>query len=318
MSDPLALRRALSFAQSIFASKALLMCMAILIFMPVTSASELASDTRETPERSITGFEGADEQQPLWEVGLGGGVGEVPNYPASSERNFIALAAPYVVYRGDVFRVGDGNGVRAVVAEDDKWEFDVSFGGAFAADSDDNTVREGMPELDVLFEVGPQLIYQIHKRKFESGGQGRLNFRLQARSVFSTDFSKIQHQGYVLEPELQWQQRGYWRKDTALSVRLSTTFASEKLHDYFYEVDETFVTEQRPFYDASAGYLGADLGVALSFRISKNARGFVGGSLRFHQGAANDDSPLFERKNTTQLAAGFVWRLYQSDSKAGY
>ncbi|MFC3122700.1 MipA/OmpV family protein [Agaribacter flavus] len=274
--------------------------------------------TRATPERSITGFEGIDQAQPLWELGLGGGVGEVPNYPASSERNFIALAAPYFVYRGEIFRVGDGNGVRAVVAEDDKWELDFSFGGAFSADSEDNTAREGMPELDFLFEVGPQLVYQVNKYRFEGGGQGRLNLRLQARSVFSTDLSSIQHQGYVFEPELQWQQRGYWREHTALSVRLSSTFATEKLHDYFYQVDQAFATDMRPEFNATAGYLGTELGVSLSFAISKNARGFIGGSLRLHHGAANEDSPLFEETNTLQLAAGFVWRLYTSKTKASY
>ncbi|MGQ8366550.1 MipA/OmpV family protein [Glaciecola sp. 1036] len=113
-----------------------------------------ANESNEPPDRDITGFEAGDELQPLWEFGVAGGVGDTPNYPASSERNFIALAAPYFVYRGEILRIGDG-GVRAVVVDDERWELDFSFGGAFNADSEDDSVRAGMPELDYLFEVGP-------------------------------------------------------------------------------------------------------------------------------------------------------------------
>jgi len=287
----------------------------LLLFSGIASAQE---PKKGVPDRVITGFEAADEAQPLWEFGAGGGVGEVPNYPASSERNFIALAAPYVIYRGDVFRIGGGGGARAVVAEDDRWELDLSVGGAFAADTDDNSARAGMPELDFLFEVGPQVVYLAHKTRNPEGGVGRLNVRLQARSVFSTDFGSIEHQGYLFEPELQWQQRGYWGEKTAMTVRLSSTFASEKLHDYFYQVDPEFVTLTRPEFNAASGYLGTELNVSFSFQLSDNIRAFLGGSIRNHSGAANEDSPLFEKTTTYSLAAGFVWRLYESDAKASY
>ncbi|WP_395338556.1 MipA/OmpV family protein [Ningiella sp. W23] len=272
----------------------------------------------ESPDRSLTGFEAIDEAQPLWEFGAGGGFVEVPNYPASSERNFVALAAPYVIYRGDVFRLGGGGGVRAVVVEERDFEVDLSLGGAFSADSDDNTVREGMPELDFLFEIGPQLIYRVRDYEFDGGGNARLNLRMQARAVFSTDFERIDDRGYVFEPQLSYQQRGVLFADTAFNASLSFVFASEDLHDYFYQVDEQFVTSDREAFDASGGYLGAELNVGISFPIMKNMRGFAGGSLRFHQGAANEDSPLFEDDLTYSIGLGFVWRLYQSDAKANW
>ncbi|MDM7859213.1 MipA/OmpV family protein [Alteromonas sp. ASW11-36] len=283
------------------------------------STSTKANDTREneSPVRDLTGFEGLDEAQPLWEFGVGGGVGEVPNYPSSSERNFIGLAAPYVIYRGDVFRLG-GGGARAVVVEENDFEFDISFGGAFSADSDENTAREGMPELDFLFEVGPQLIYRVKGFEFANGGNGRLNARLQARAVFSTDFGRIDQRGYVLEPTLTYQQRGRLFKDTGLNASLSFTFASEKLQDYFYQVDQAFVTDTRAAYDAQSGFLGTELSVGFSFPIGEQARGFIGGGLQWHSGAANTDSPLFEDTLTYSIAAGFVWRLYQSETKANW
>lgn len=272
----------------------------------------------ESPDRNLTGFESLGDAQPLWEFGAGGGVIDVANYPASSERNFIALAAPYVVYRGDVFRVGGGGGARAVVVEDKNYEIDFSFGGAFSADSDDNTAREGMPELDFLFEIGPQFVYRVKDYKFDGGGNGRLNLRLQARAVFSTDFDRIDERGYVFEPKLTYQQRGVWRENTGLNLSAGLVFATEELHDYFYQVDSEFATSSRAQFDAKGGFLGAELGASMSFPIRENMRGFASVSAQIHNGAANEDSPLFEDKVTYSVGLGFVWRLYESEAKASW
>ena len=250
--------------------------------------------------------------------GAGGGAIDVANYPASSERNLIVLAAPYVIYRGDVFRVGGGNGMRAVVVETSDFELDLSFGGAFSADSEDNTSRAGMPELDFLFEVGPQLIYRVKDFKFDQGGDGRLKARLQARAVYSTDFNRIDERGFVIEPTLSYQQRGVFFKETGLRVAFSLNFATEKLHDYFYQVDAAFANSNRTQYDAKGGYLGAEISLGLSFPIRKNIRGFLAGSAQFHQGSANQDSPLYEKDITYSVGIGFVWRLYESDAKASW
>lgn len=277
-----------------------------------------ANDKSESPVRGLTGFENINESQPLWEFGVGGGAIEVADYPASGERNFIALAAPYLVYRGDVFRVGGESGMRAVVVETSDFELDLSFGGAFSADSEDNTSRAGMPELDFLFEVGPQLIYRVKDFKFDQGGDGRLKARLQARAVYSTDFNRIDERGFVIEPTLSYQQRGVLFKETGLRVSLSLNFATEKLHDYFYQVDSTFANSNRTPYDAKGGYLGAEFSLGLSFPIRKNIRGFLAGSAQLHQGSANQDSPLYEKDITYSFGIGFVWRLYESDAKANW
>lgn len=273
---------------------------------------------QESADRALTGFESSGELQPLWEFGIGGGYALTPNYPASSERNNIGLALPYVIYRGDIFRVGDGGGARAIVAEDSNWELDLSVGGAFSADSDEDGVRQGMPELDFLFEVGPQLIYLAYDEQDENGWQQRLNIRFQARAVFSSDFERINQRGYVFEPEIQWQQRGWPTDDTALNIRFSVTFATEALHDYFYQVAPEFATEQRSEFDAGGGYLGSNFSVGFSFPITDNIRTFIGGSVSSHHGAANEDSPLFEEQLNWQAGIGFVWRLYASEAKASY
>ena len=101
-------------------------------------------------------------EKPLWELGLGGGAVVQPHYPSSSEYHTRGLGLPYVVYRGDILRIGDGGGTRAVAAENANYELSLSLNAAFDADSDNNELRTGMPDLDFIFEVGPQLIFHLH------------------------------------------------------------------------------------------------------------------------------------------------------------
>lgn len=277
-------------------------------------------------DRSLTGFENINESLSLWELGIGGGAFYNPKYPASSEGRFFSLALPFVVYRGETFRIGDGGGARAVVIENETFEVDFSFGVALPSDSEDNSARVGMPELDFLGEIGPQMIFMLGNYDFDKNadgenmgtnlGKGRLDFRLQARAVFSTDFSRIDGRGYIFEPQISYQHRGLKHEDTAFNISFGMIFATEETHDYFYEVSPEFATAARPAYDAKAGYLGSELTLGLSFRVSENVRAFVGGSAQFHSLAANKDSPLFEKEVTYSIGTAFVWRLYKSDARA--
>ncbi|GGW57648.1 MipA/OmpV family protein [Alishewanella tabrizica] len=282
----------------------------VSVTTPVFAAEPVSID------RNFTGFESLNEAQPLWELGVGGGLINVPNYPASSERNIVGLALPYFIYRGDVFRFGDGN-ARAVIIDNTDFEIDISVAGAFSADSDNNTAREGMPELDYLFEVGPQVIYGLRTFEFNDG-IGRLNLHLQARAVFSTDFSNVKHQGYVFQPKLSYQQRGVFFKDSAFSSSVSLVFTTEKLQDYFYQVDTEFASSNRDTFDAAGGFLGAEFATGISFSLHENIRAFAGGSIRLHKGAANTDSPLFEKDLSYSVGVGFVWRIFKSEALASW
>lgn len=288
----------------------------IILIIGLLFSYALCANEKEVA-RNLAGFEDPDEALPLWELGFAGGVGFSPDYPASGERDIVGILLPYAIYRGDIFRLGDGQ-AQAVVKETDRWQFDVSLGLAFPAESGEQTVREGMSDLNLFFEVGPQATYLVLDRTYRGGGVGRLKARLQARAVSSIDFPKVTHHGYVFEPELVWQQRGRWFNHSALTVSLGASFASPGVHSVFYDVTPEFVTPERPFYASSGGYLGTKLTMGLSLELSDNVRGFVGGIVNFHQGAANTDSPLFEKDINYTFGAGFAWRLYQSERKANY
>ena len=251
--------------------------------------------------------------KPLWEIVFGGGGIYGPDYPASDEYHVNGLALPYPIYRGDILRLGEDAIARAVALKSSRFEFDVSLDGSFNASSDDNEARRGMPDLDYMGEVGPQLT--IHARKFDLGdmGRGALDVALQARLVASTDFTSIESRGFVFEPELVYNHYRFLGTKFNLYASVAPVFASEDLMDYFYEVDREYVRTDRPEYDASAGYLGTELKLGFSRQLTDSLHVYLGGTLGFHQGATNHDSPLFKQETTAAAAFGFVWSLYKSD-----
>lgn len=256
-----------------------------------------------------------DDMRPVWEVGVFGAAFNSPEYPAAGQSQTNVIPAPYFIYRGETLRIGDGSIARAVAIDKSWYELDLSLAGSFNANSENNEARAGMPDLDFIFELGPQLRLRLSKFEFEQHGQGELFLNLQARAAFSTDFSGIDKRGYVFQPVLSYRQRGWLTEKTALSVSLSPTWATEKLHDYFYQIDTDFITDQRQAYDAKGGYIGTDLSVGLSFNATEDIRIFTFARATLHSGAANEDSPLFIEQSTYSYGVGMVWRLWDSEEK---
>ena len=248
--------------------------------------------------------------QPLWEIGIAGGTAYSPDYPASDEYGIDVLAFPYLVYRGDIFRLGEDSIAKAVLLETERLEFDIGFDASFDADSDGNDARRGMPDLDFLGEIGPQLTIELGEYQ-----NGELELSLPVGAVFSMDFGDLHHRGYVFNPELSYEREGPFEA-VFMSVELGAGFATEELHDYFYQVDPRFATPSRAAFDADGGYLGSELGIGFFYGLTERVQFFTELQAAYHGGAANDDSPLYGDDVTFEVGAGLVWSLYQSDARA--
>lgn len=249
--------------------------------------------------------------RPAWEFGIGGGYFSGFDYPASGDENRRFIVLPYFIYRTPLFRFG-GGGVRAVAIERPKIKLDLSVGGSLNASSDGNSARQGMPDLDFLFEIGPQLEISLLDKAIASGGQLKLRFTSEVRAVLATDFRGIDDQGFVAEAGIGMNYRNVRRSGIDLLAAFDVTYGNERLQDYFYEVDPEFATQDRPEFDARGGYLQSELFVGIGLQPLKNVRVFVGSFTGLHDGASNEDSPLFEEKTTTGFALGVVWRIAQS------
>ncbi|TFH74701.1 MipA/OmpV family protein [Gammaproteobacteria bacterium LSUCC0112] len=254
-------------------------------------------------------------EKPLWELGLGGGVLVQPHYPSSDEYQTRGLGLPYVVYRGDILRIGDGGAARAVAAENGNYELSLSFAAAFDSESDGNVLREGMPDLDFIFEIGPQLVFSLGKFEFSDTSRSELQLALQARAAFSTDFGGVDHHGYVFEPMVRYRHYGAFHPQLEATVSLKPLWATRDVHGYFFDVANEFSQVDRNTYRARGGYFGTGLNFSGTWHISNKARMFATVQTSFHHGAKNIHSPLFENKFNAGFGLGLIWSLRESKQK---
>jgi outer membrane scaffolding protein for murein synthesis (MipA/OmpV family) len=248
--------------------------------------------------------------QPVLEAGIGGGGGWLPDYPAAGQNHLQGVAFPYLIYRGEILR-SDDRGVRSRFYSGESLGIDLSFSGAFPTRSDDNDARRGMPDLDWQGEVGPSLRLTLWQ---DMQAPQRLNLELPVRAVFSTDLSSVHYRGITLSPELAWERLGLGGTGTRLRVGLGPVFATNRLMDYYYEVQPQYALPERPAYGARGGYLGTRLQFSYRLPLTERVAMVAGGRLENFKGARNEDSPLFKDKWNVSLALGFSWSLYRSDA----
>jgi len=288
------LARPLALAWALIAASA-------AVATPASAAEEAAPSANPAPLAPS-----ATSDRPLWEAGFAGLVSNGPDYPAAGTRRTRGIVAPVIIYRGSWLKADD-DGVRSVVLQDGNLTLDLSASAAFNARS--NGARAGMPDLDYLFQLGPQAVYRVNL----DGGQ-TVSAHTKFRGVASTDFKNLNGRGWVAEQEFRWARRGW--PDAASQVTAGAQFfwASEKLHDYFYQVDPTQVTAVRPAYDAEAGYFGSALRAGYARRISPTLTATAGVTLNLYGGAANRDSPLFQKSTTSSVLLALIWMPWKSDT----
>ena len=274
---------------------------------------EALAETVVPPADSMPPLDGGRDAEtvPLWELGVVGGGGYLPDYPAADQNHPRGIVLPYAVYRGDVFRVGDRGVARGIFADSERWELDVGVDAAFPVDSDDNDAREGMDDLDYLLEVGPRLTYRFlppsHRDDFY--------FSLAGRAVISTDIANWRYEGITVAPRLTYWRNRLLERDFNLSVWIEPLFGFDGLNDYFYEVRPEDARPDRPAFDADDGYLGTELSFGLSYGFSERLRAFGGVQLGYWNHSANDSSPLHRDDLTVGVGGGLRWSIFTSDER---
>ena len=252
-------------------------------------------------------------KDPLWEVGLVTAAFSGPAYPAANDETTAAFATPFVIYRGPIFSVGDEGALRALAFANDTVELDLSLGASLPADSEDDADREGMPDLDFLFEIGPQLIWHAAQHDFKRW-RGEFDIKLRARSVISlVDFDT---HGFLFEPTFVYELKSKTLRHLSWQADLELLNGNKRLNRYFYDVAAPYVTDNRALYQADSGYMGAEIGVGLSYPVNDNLRLFVGGNVELYDGVANQDSPLFKEDVAYSGGMVLVYSFYESEARA--
>lgn len=248
------------------------------------------------------------ESLPLWELGFGvAGLG-LADYRGSKEYHYRALPVPYLVIRSEHLRA-DRDGLRGLFFSSDRVELNFSAAASLATDTDDNKLREGMPELDPSFEIGPSLNINLSGDDFYQGWV----LRLPARSVYGFNSDGIDHIGWLFNPSLSW------RHGDDTRLRFTYTgglyYADREYHDYYYSVAPEFATPIRPAYAAKSGYSGFSHQFGLTRRIGDI---WYGAYLRYDNlnKAEFNDSPLVETRDYFAAGIAVSWVFARSTRSA--
>jgi MipA family protein len=248
------------------------------------------------------------EEKPLWELGVGLGLLQMPDYRGSDENRLYLLPYPYVIYRGDILKVEEQS-VSGQIFKTDRILLDFSGYGAVPVRSSDNTARAGMPDLDATFELGPALKIILWNSKPD---KYKLDLSLPVRALFSTNFHSVSREGWVFSPRINFMKDDLI-PGTGLNLGISAgpMFADSGYNAYFYTVEPAYATAERPAYSAGGGYSGSTLTVGLG----KEYKQFIFNvflSTDFLQGAVFEDSPLVKRETSFMSGVSVSWIFFKS------
>jgi outer membrane scaffolding protein for murein synthesis (MipA/OmpV family) len=260
--------------------------------------------------------EGANENLPaLWEMRLVAFGQDFPAYPSSSDQNVTILPIPYPMYRGKILRFGEDleDIANSRILSSDRVKLSIGLNASFPEDSDNLSVRTGMPDLDLLVEAGPDLKIALKGGPDEDR---ELKMSLQVRGAISLDGLDPTGRGFIFNPELEYLARDLLGPRNELRFRVAPAWASRNYMNYFYGVVPEFATPSRPQFDASSGYLNTEFLVGLNRKITDRLE--LRGSVRLwvNKGAANDASPLYRRDYDHGIRLALFWTAWESKRRA--
>ncbi len=243
----------------------------------------------------------ADNEAPLWELGVGAAALQLPHYRGSEQSRAWLLPLPYAIYRGRFLRA-DREGARAVLLESQTLEVDLSVAGSAPTRSEDNRARQGMPDLAPTFELGPNANFT-----FARGVDWKVELRAPLRAVFTVE-SSPRHVGWSASPyfSAEWVQAGW-----DLGVRAGGLWGDRRFHGYIYNVAPEFASATRPAYGAGSGSSGWQATLGGSRRFGSF---WLGGFVRADsvRGAAFEASSLVTRANTWSAGLVMSWVFARS------
>lgn len=250
------------------------------------------------------------EEKPLWEIGAGVTALTFPAYRGSDQTNNFVLPFPYFTYHGKVLKA-DRQGVRASLFDSDRVDLTISAALLPPSSSKDIRIRNGMPDLEGSFEIGPQ----VNLTLWRSDDRARfVKLLLPMRAAFTLEGSP-KDIGWVFHPKLNMDITDLpglngWR----LGMLAGPLFGDKRQHDYYYSVDPRYATAGRPAYQAEAGYGGMQYLASFSKRFPKF---WVGAFARYDNlgGATFADSPLVRQQDYVAAGVAVAWVLGESSTR---
>lgn len=246
------------------------------------------------------------EIKPLWEIGAGFAAIDFPVYRGSDERKSYLLPAPYFIYNGEVLQVNRER-VRGLIFKRDRIEMDVSVNGSVPARG--AKARQGMPNLDPTLELGPSLNFHL---LYTEDKKNTFDMRMPLRAAIASDFSHVQHIGWLFQPQLNLDFHDIDRSGWNIGLVGGVIYSDKHYHGYFYNVAPQYATAERPAYTAPGGYSGTQFIFAFNKRYETY---WTGGFMKWDslKGAVFENSPLVRSKEYFTVGFAITWIFDKSD-----
>lgn len=243
-----------------------------------------------------------DASDKKWELGLGVGDISGSDYRGSDEYHHFIAPIPYIIYHGKYLQ-SDRDGIRGNFFKSDQYEFTFSATATITPHPEQNNARQGMPSLGSTLEIGPALNINLTGKTFHDG----LMLQIPIHAVIAVNGDDRGYQGLLFQPQFIYQKQfSNWQ----FTQRLGLGFASEKYHDYYYAVDDKFVTADRSYFDAHGGYNGtfAQSAFSRSIRIN-NLDTKLAFFLRYDNlnDTAFEKSSLIKTDHAWRIGFAFIW-----------
>lgn len=187
---------------------------------------------------------------------IGGGLGaaSLPHYPGSDENDDYFLPLPYIDFRSERVSVND-KGLHAKLINTNILQLDFDITGSLPVSSDDNVARNGMPDLGLFVEIGPEVSLRLIQKQnyyFSLDIPVRASFELLGEDeTFDDKFA--QDAGYLIEPRLHYEAQG---ESLSFDFDIGIIWGSKAYQSKFFSINQNFVTLERSFYEARSGLMG--------------------------------------------------------------
>ena len=256
---------------------------ALFLFLSASKGFAQDKDSNKKADRS------------KWALSLG--LGWLHDYPAAGQGRVRLLPIP--IYRGTFFRMDRVNGISGQVYKNTGLQLSWSFVFNFPTESKDIPIRAGMPDLDWLLSIGPQVRQVIWYNKDHT-----LFFRFPLRLNTCTNFSnRTQWCGLTFNPGLR--HKINMDRLGQLTFRMEAFAHSSEHQQYYYEVHPNFARANRPSYHAKAGFLGLVYGIFHTLPFDGWDLSVVL-NLYDYNGGVNKESPLAERTTNYMIFSAFT------------
>lgn len=223
------------------------------------------------------------EHQSQW--GLAAGTGWITDYPGAAQGRMRYLVMP--AFHSKYITVDRQDGARAHLVNERRIKFSVSFSFLLPTSAQDIPVRKGMPNLDLILQLGPELqLYFLRSSTFN------IYLRLPIRFIVATDFkSDFDYLQWTFAPSLRTEYN-FGAKYGKLGTRLEFDFASARYQSYFYQVDAKYSTPDRPAYNAKMGIMEYIVGLQYSYDYLMPVTFSASANIYLMRDAVNRNSPL--------------------------